>query len=114
MLDIVYVGDRPVAAHFGLRSDTVLAGWFPAYDTDFARYPALRHDRCGLRSRDPQHRHGPRQQGVQGQAQERRTGSGRGPAGPPNGGSRNALADPDPRQRHPEHRAPPSPTPAPG
>ncbi|MGW0197163.1 GNAT family N-acetyltransferase [Nonomuraea sp. NPDC003201] len=38
VLDILYAGDKPVAAHFGLRSDTVLAGWFPAYDTTYARY----------------------------------------------------------------------------
>ncbi|MEV4175869.1 GNAT family N-acetyltransferase [Nonomuraea sp. NPDC049709] len=38
VLDMLYAGDRPVAGHFGLRSDTVLAGWFPAYDLAFARY----------------------------------------------------------------------------
>ena len=31
-------GDRPVAAHFGLRSRTVLSCWFPAYDPEFAKY----------------------------------------------------------------------------
>ncbi|WP_327582302.1 GNAT family N-acetyltransferase [Nonomuraea sp. NBC_00507] len=38
VLDMLWVDDRPVAGHFGLRSDTVLAGWFPAYDTAFAVY----------------------------------------------------------------------------
>ncbi|MEV6985539.1 GNAT family N-acetyltransferase [Sphaerisporangium sp. NPDC051017] len=43
-LDMVYVGDRPVAGHFGLRTKTTLAGWFPAYDTAFAKYsPGLIH-----------------------------------------------------------------------
>ncbi|MGP4093634.1 GNAT family N-acetyltransferase [Nonomuraea sp. KM90] len=44
VLDMVYVGDRPVAGHFGLRTRTTLAGWFPAYDTHFAKYsPGLIH-----------------------------------------------------------------------
>ncbi|MER5628320.1 GNAT family N-acetyltransferase [Streptosporangium sp. NPDC002544] len=44
VLDMIYADGRPVAGHFGLRSDTVLAGWFPAYDTSFARYsPGLVH-----------------------------------------------------------------------
>ncbi|MFC8074273.1 GNAT family N-acetyltransferase [Streptomyces sp. NPDC057307] len=38
VLSVLYVADRPVAAHFGLRSRTVLSCWFPAYDTDFAKY----------------------------------------------------------------------------
>ncbi|MFC5815886.1 GNAT family N-acetyltransferase [Nonomuraea harbinensis] len=38
VLDMVYVGDRPVAGHFGVRTRTTLAGWFPAYDTAFAKY----------------------------------------------------------------------------
>jgi len=38
VLDMVYVGDRPVAGHFGLRTRTTLVGWFPAYDTAFAKY----------------------------------------------------------------------------
>ncbi|MDH2429064.1 GNAT family N-acetyltransferase [Sphaerisporangium sp. TRM90804] len=37
-LDMVYAGGRPVAGHFGLRTATTLAGWFPAYDTAFAKY----------------------------------------------------------------------------
>ncbi|GGZ63293.1 hypothetical protein GCM10010387_65890 [Streptomyces inusitatus] len=38
VLSVLYAADRPVAAHFGLRSRTVLAYWFPAYDPEFARY----------------------------------------------------------------------------
>jgi CelD/BcsL family acetyltransferase involved in cellulose biosynthesis len=38
VLSVLYAGDRPVSAHFGLRSGTVMAGWFPAYDTRFGRY----------------------------------------------------------------------------
>ncbi|MDJ1137881.1 GNAT family N-acetyltransferase [Streptomyces iconiensis] len=37
-LSVLYAGDRPVAAHFGLRSDRVHTSWFPAYDPDFSRY----------------------------------------------------------------------------
>ncbi|MFD3675661.1 GNAT family N-acetyltransferase [Streptomyces sp. NPDC058613] len=36
VLSVLYAGERPVAAHFGLRSRTVLSCWFPAYDRDFA------------------------------------------------------------------------------
>lgn len=38
LLSVLYAGDVPVAAHFGLRSGHVLAHWFPAYDTRFGRY----------------------------------------------------------------------------
>ncbi|NUT44513.1 MAG: GNAT family N-acetyltransferase, partial [Thermoactinospora sp.] len=38
VLDLVYADDLPVAGHFGLRSDKVLTGWFPAYDPAFSRY----------------------------------------------------------------------------
>ncbi|MGC9539713.1 GNAT family N-acetyltransferase [Streptomyces sp. UG1] len=38
VLSVLYAGDRPVAAHFGPRSRTVLATWFPAYDPEFRRY----------------------------------------------------------------------------
>jgi CelD/BcsL family acetyltransferase involved in cellulose biosynthesis len=37
-LSMLYAGDRPVAGHFGLRTGTVLVGWFPAYDVGFAKY----------------------------------------------------------------------------
>lgn len=38
VLSVLYAADRPVAAHFGLRSERVLACWFPAYDPAFAKY----------------------------------------------------------------------------
>lgn len=37
-LSVLYAGGRPIAAHFGLSSERVLACWFPAYDTAYARY----------------------------------------------------------------------------
>lgn len=37
-LSVLYAGGRPVAAHFGLRSQRVLSCWFPAYDPAFAKY----------------------------------------------------------------------------
>ncbi|SEN64484.1 GNAT family N-acetyltransferase [Nonomuraea pusilla] len=44
VLDMVYADGRPVAGHFGLRTRTRLVGWFPAYDTAFAKYsPGLIH-----------------------------------------------------------------------
>jgi CelD/BcsL family acetyltransferase involved in cellulose biosynthesis len=44
VLDMIYVDDEPVAGHFGIRTATTLAGWFPAYDTRFAKYsPGLIH-----------------------------------------------------------------------
>lgn len=38
LLSVVYAGDQPVAAHFGLRSGGLLVGWFTGYDKRFARY----------------------------------------------------------------------------
>lgn len=38
VLSVLYVGDRPVASHFGMRSGKVLHWWFPAYDREFASY----------------------------------------------------------------------------
>ncbi|MFC4981576.1 GNAT family N-acetyltransferase [Streptomyces atroolivaceus] len=38
LLSVLYADDRPVAAHFGLRSRTVLSCWFPAYDPSFAKF----------------------------------------------------------------------------
>ncbi|TGA98782.1 GNAT family N-acetyltransferase [Streptomyces sp. MZ04] len=38
LLSVLYAGDRPIAAHFGLRSERILACWFPAYDPAFAKY----------------------------------------------------------------------------
>ncbi|MEV0378786.1 GNAT family N-acetyltransferase [Nonomuraea sp. NPDC050643] len=44
VLDMVYVNGEPMAGHFGLRTRTTLVGWFPAYDTRFAKYsPGLIH-----------------------------------------------------------------------
>ncbi|MFK4100569.1 GNAT family N-acetyltransferase [Streptomyces sp. NPDC019531] len=37
-LSTLYAGDRPVAMHFGLRSERVLQYWFPAYDPEAARF----------------------------------------------------------------------------
>jgi CelD/BcsL family acetyltransferase involved in cellulose biosynthesis len=38
MLSVLYAGDKPAAAHFGLRGGPLLSYWFPAYDTSFGRY----------------------------------------------------------------------------
>jgi CelD/BcsL family acetyltransferase involved in cellulose biosynthesis len=38
LLSVLYAGETPVAAHFGIRYDHVLAHWFPAYDTGFGRH----------------------------------------------------------------------------
>ncbi|MGH3375240.1 MAG: GNAT family N-acetyltransferase [Actinoallomurus sp.] len=38
VLSVLRAGDRPVSAHLGLRAGPVMAGWFPAYDMEFARY----------------------------------------------------------------------------
>ncbi|MFF2851819.1 GNAT family N-acetyltransferase [Streptomyces sp. NPDC058001] len=38
ILSVLYAGRVPVAAHLGLRSERVLACWFPAYDPAFAKY----------------------------------------------------------------------------
>ncbi|MEV3990244.1 GNAT family N-acetyltransferase [Streptomyces sp. NPDC049837] len=38
VLSVLYAAGRPVAAHFGLRSRTVLSCWFPAYDPAYATY----------------------------------------------------------------------------
>jgi CelD/BcsL family acetyltransferase involved in cellulose biosynthesis len=38
LLSLLYAGDRIVAAHLGLRSDSVWHYWFPAYDPELARY----------------------------------------------------------------------------
>ena len=44
ILSALYVDDAPIAAHFGLQSSSIMAYWFPAYDTDFAKYsPGLLH-----------------------------------------------------------------------
>ncbi|HEU5160522.1 MAG TPA: GNAT family N-acetyltransferase [Streptosporangiaceae bacterium] len=38
VLSVLYAGDEVVSTHFGLRTDTVMAGWFTAYDTRFAKH----------------------------------------------------------------------------
>jgi CelD/BcsL family acetyltransferase involved in cellulose biosynthesis len=44
VLDMIYVDGQPMAGHFGIRTRTTLAGWFPAYDPHFAKYsPGLIH-----------------------------------------------------------------------
>ncbi len=44
LLSMLYAGDVPVAAHFGLRFGRTLAYWFPAYSTRFNVYsPGLLH-----------------------------------------------------------------------
>jgi CelD/BcsL family acetyltransferase involved in cellulose biosynthesis len=38
VLSMLYAGDTPVAAHFGLRADELMTNWFPAYDSAFHTY----------------------------------------------------------------------------
>jgi len=38
ILSVLYADGKPVAAHFGLRTERVLACWFPAYDPEYAKY----------------------------------------------------------------------------
>ena len=38
LLSALFVGDRIVAAHFGMASESVCHFWFPVYDTEFSRY----------------------------------------------------------------------------
>ncbi len=38
MLSALYVEDRLVAAHFGIRSTSVWHYWYPAYDPEFGQY----------------------------------------------------------------------------
>ncbi|MGV9992402.1 GNAT family N-acetyltransferase [Streptomyces sp. NPDC003374] len=38
ILSVLYADGRPIAAHFGLRTERVLACWFPAYDPAYAKY----------------------------------------------------------------------------
>ena len=37
ILSTVHIGDRLIAAHFGIRSDHVLHWWFPVYDPAYAQ-----------------------------------------------------------------------------
>ena len=44
MLSVLYAGEARAAAHFGLRSDSMLAYWFTAYDVRLGHYsPGLIH-----------------------------------------------------------------------
>ena len=38
VLSAMYAGNRLVAAHYGLMSNTVVHWWFPAYDPEYGRY----------------------------------------------------------------------------
>jgi CelD/BcsL family acetyltransferase involved in cellulose biosynthesis len=38
LLSVLYAGDQPIAAQFGLRTRTLLVGWFTGYDTRFGKY----------------------------------------------------------------------------
>ncbi|WP_434588251.1 GNAT family N-acetyltransferase [Streptomyces sp. A5-4] len=38
LLSVLYADDRPIAAHFGPRSERIICCWFPAYDPAFAKY----------------------------------------------------------------------------
>jgi CelD/BcsL family acetyltransferase involved in cellulose biosynthesis len=38
LLSLLYAGSELVSAHFGLRFDGILGGWFPAYDREFHSY----------------------------------------------------------------------------
>jgi CelD/BcsL family acetyltransferase involved in cellulose biosynthesis len=44
VLSALYAGDRLVAVQFGLRTETLLVGWFTGYETSFRKYsPGLIH-----------------------------------------------------------------------
>jgi CelD/BcsL family acetyltransferase involved in cellulose biosynthesis len=44
LLSVLYAGDQPVAAQFGLRAGSLLVGWFTAYETSLHSYsPGLIH-----------------------------------------------------------------------
>lgn len=38
MLSVLFAGEQPISAHFGMRSRTVWHYWLPAYDHDFGKY----------------------------------------------------------------------------
>jgi CelD/BcsL family acetyltransferase involved in cellulose biosynthesis len=38
VLSVLRAGGRPISCHLGLRTGAVMAGWFPAYDMEFAKY----------------------------------------------------------------------------
>jgi CelD/BcsL family acetyltransferase involved in cellulose biosynthesis len=44
LLSVLYAGDQPVAAQFGLRAGSLLVGWFTGYETCLGKYsPGLIH-----------------------------------------------------------------------
>jgi CelD/BcsL family acetyltransferase involved in cellulose biosynthesis len=44
VLSVLYAGDQPVAAQFGLRTSRLLVGWFTGYDRRFRKYsPGMIH-----------------------------------------------------------------------
>jgi CelD/BcsL family acetyltransferase involved in cellulose biosynthesis len=47
-LSVLYAGDVPIAANFGLQCSSIMAFWFPAYDVRFRKYSPglLHHVRC--------------------------------------------------------------------
>ena len=74
----LYVGDKPVAAQFGLRTGDLLVGWFTAYDVSFRKYsPGLIQFKKMIEElavmRDTRDRHGRRRQELlQGDSEEPR------------------------------------------
>jgi CelD/BcsL family acetyltransferase involved in cellulose biosynthesis len=38
LLSVLYAGDQPVSIQFGLRSGSLLVGWFTGYDVRFSKY----------------------------------------------------------------------------
>ena len=38
VLSVLYAGETPLAAHFGLRAGELMTNWFPAYDPAFGTY----------------------------------------------------------------------------
>ena len=38
VLSTLYIGERPIAMHFGMRSGNILASWFPVYDPQYSVY----------------------------------------------------------------------------
>jgi CelD/BcsL family acetyltransferase involved in cellulose biosynthesis len=44
MLSVLYAGDQPVAAQFGMRTESLLVGWFTGYEACLGKYsPGLIH-----------------------------------------------------------------------
>ena len=44
LLSVLYAGDQPVAAQFGIHTESVLVGWFTGYDMHLGKYsPGLIH-----------------------------------------------------------------------